>query len=94
MWSPTGDRIAFVSHANELAVLGVASGTVVPLADVGASEFPSTVKFSPEGNQILFSKQAGTGAMGLWSVHTDGSDLHRLVAGSSWGDWQTVFPTR
>ena len=47
VWSPTGDRIAFVSQATaeptdkgratELAVLDVASGSVVPLADMGRS---------------------------------------------------------
>jgi Tol biopolymer transport system component len=105
VWSPKGDRIAFVSttsgksadkgRAHELAVLDVASGTVVPLTDLGGdSASNSILKFSPEGDQILFTRTDATGATSLWSVHTDGSDPHRLVAGSDWGDWQTVTPQR
>ncbi len=52
------------------------------------------IKFSPEGDQILFTRTDATGATSLWSVHADGSDLHRLVAGTDWGDWQTLIPTR
>jgi Tol biopolymer transport system component len=102
-WSPTGDRIAFVQkkalpeggRANELAVLDVASGSVVPLADMGPGQFQfQYVEFAPEGDQILFTRTDATGARSLWSVHADGSNLQRLVDGSSWGDWQTLIPTR
>jgi Tol biopolymer transport system component len=104
VWSPTGDRIAFVratgertekmGPAIELAVLDVASGTVVPLAEMGGAYGLKYIKFSPEGDQILFTRTDVTGASSLWSVHADGSDLHRLVAGTGWGDWQTLIPTR
>ena len=100
VWSPTGDRIAFVQTtgertekmgpATELAVLDVASGSVVPLADMGGAYGLKYIKFSPEGDQILFTRTDATGASSLWSVHADGSDPHRLVAGTGWGDWQTV----
>ena len=106
VWSPTGDRIAFVSDAsgasagkgrvNELAVLDVASGTVVPLADLGggADSMGFVTRFSPEGDQILFTRAEATNdARSLWTVHVDGSDPHRLVAGTGWGDWQTLIPT-
>jgi Tol biopolymer transport system component len=100
VWSPTGDRIAFVSQANgrnELAVVDVASGTVVALAEMGGDTdaLGSIVTFSPEGDQILFVKQDATGEVAsLWSVDTDGSGSRRLVPGSAQGDWQTVIPTR
>ncbi|MBD3925059.1 PD40 domain-containing protein [Nocardioides cavernae] len=100
VWSPTGDRIAFVSvenGENELAVLDVASGTVGPLADMGghADTVGSIITFSPEGDRILFVRRDPTGERGsLWSVNTDGSEPHRLVPGSGWGDWQTLVPTR
>ena len=104
MWSPTGDRIAFVSQATgeptekgratELAVLDVASGSVVWLADMGGADTFKYIKFSPEGDQILFTRTDAAGESSLWSVHADGSDLHRLVAGTGWGDWQTLIPTR
>jgi Tol biopolymer transport system component len=106
MWSPTGDRIAFISARrdesggegliNDFAVLEVATGAVAPLADIGGdAPVPgSMLEFSPEGDQILFTRTDGTGARSLWSVHTDGSDLHRLVAGADGGDWQAVFAKR
>jgi Tol biopolymer transport system component len=102
-WSPTGDRIAFLraskesmgtGRADELAVVDVASGKVVSLAKL-TRIFPY-IKFSPEGDQILFTRPDpdAKSASSLWSVHTDGSNLHRLVAGADWGDWQTLIPTR
>ena len=51
------------------------------------------IKFSPEGDQILFTRTEAR-ASSLWSVHVDGSDPHRLVAGTGWGDWQTLNPQR
>ena len=102
-WSPTGDRIAFAfetcearrdmsGHATELCVVDVASGTVVSLADIsGPDDVLGSLKFSPKGDQILFSRTTPNykaGGSSLWSVHADGSDLHRLVAGTRWGDWQ------
>ncbi len=104
VWSPTGDRIAFVPQASgestekgratELAVLDVASGSVARLADMGGANTFKWITFSPEGDQILFTRTDATGASSLWSVHADGSDLHRLVKGTGWGDWQTLIPTR
>ena len=64
-WSPTGDRIAFVQAsgestdvgpATELGVLDVASGTVVSLAEHGRGLHTQSIKFSPEGDQILFTR--------------------------------------
>ena len=67
-WSPAGGQIAFVNqpggessdggHVNELTLVDVASGTLVPLADTGGGvhEYSSTITFSPEGDQILFSR--------------------------------------
>ena len=108
-WSPTGDRIAFAfercgaprdmsSQATELAVVDVASGTVTSLLDIsGPDDVLGSLKFSPKGDQILFSRTRPNykaGGSSLWSVHADGSDLHRLVAGTMWGDWQKVIPAR
>jgi Tol biopolymer transport system component len=62
---------------------------------MGGSDFLWVIEFSPEGDQILFSRteDGGTGVSSLWSVHADGSDLRRLVAGTNWGDWQSLSPT-
>lgn len=103
VWSPTGDRIAFVrasgesteaGPATELAVLDVSSGSVVSLAGLGGAYTFRSIEFSPEGDQVLFARADAAGASSLWSVRTDGSDPHRLVAGTGWGDWQTLIPAR
>ncbi|MFC7724240.1 hypothetical protein ACFQW6_03920 [Nocardioides sp. GCM10028917] len=104
-WSPAGDQIAFVnkpggessdgSHVNELTLVDVVSGTLVPLADMGGglNEYSAKITFSPEGDQILFTRIDATGAKSLWTIKTDGSELRRLVDGSEWGEWQTLGST-
>jgi Tol biopolymer transport system component len=101
VWSPTGDRIAFIwgaragalwrGNATELRVLDVATRTVTVLVEAGASDtlWRGPVAFSPEGDRILFSRTEveGAGASSLWSVNADGSDLRRLVARTAVGDW-------
>ena len=101
VWSPTGDRIAFAVWdtggwpPTELRVMDVATGTVTSLAGMGGSDQIIVIAFSPEGDQILFSRteDRGNGVRSLWSIHADGSDLRRLVTGTNWGDWQSLSPT-
>jgi Tol biopolymer transport system component len=97
VWSPAGDRIAFVSFVStphmsdgQLRLLDVATGTVTLLAE---AEGLSVIDFSPEGDRILLLKERTTGVSSLWSVNADGSDLRRLVAGTFWGDWLSPGPT-
>jgi Tol biopolymer transport system component len=71
----------------------VAGGTVVSLADMSGPNTIGYLTFSPEGDQILFTRYAKAGNS-LWSVHADGSHLRRVVAGTGWGDWQKLIPTR
>jgi Tol biopolymer transport system component len=105
LWSPTGDRIVFLSrNSTELRVVDLATGTVALLVETDGSDMLSALDFSPEGDRILFSrlKDRGEGVSSLWSVNADGSDLRRLVTGTTWrlvtgiawGDWQSVGPTR
>lgn len=100
VWSPSGDRIAFVQQtsetdagymvANELRMIDIASGTVTRLAGIGERDILSP-QFSPEGDRILFSTaDMSYQETSLWTVDADGSDLRRLVQGSDVGDWQTV----
>jgi Tol biopolymer transport system component len=100
VWSPTGDRIAFAHSETgwpptELRVIDVATGTVTSLAGMGGSDHIIVIAFSPEGDQILFSRteDRGNGVSSLWSIHADGSDARRLVTGTVWGDWQSLIPT-
>lgn len=99
VWSPTGDRLAFVSNAfvpnGQLRVLDMATGTVTLLTEAEGSDMLRAIDFSPEGDRILFSRteDRGRGVSSLWSVDADGSDLRRLVAGTAWGDWLSPSPT-
>src|SRR4029453_7927384 len=75
-WSSTGDRIAFTSaSAQQLRVADVVTGTVTLVAQAEAeSELLGVVEFSPQGDEILFSRlEVGSGVSSLWGVHTDGS---------------------
>jgi Tol biopolymer transport system component len=98
VWSPTGDRIAFIytergaPASSELRVLDVATGEVMSLAGMGESDLLQVIEFSPEGDQILFSSSddIGRGVSSLWSVQADGTDLRRLVAQTPVGDWQSL----
>jgi Tol biopolymer transport system component len=92
VWSPTGDRIAFVSYMpnGQLRLLDVATGTVTLLAESERnSDSFSFIDFSPEGDRILFSRSED-GVNGLWSINVDGSHLLRLVAGPYSGDWVSL----
>jgi WD40-like Beta Propeller Repeat len=93
LWSPAGDRIAFVSFVatpfmsdGQLRLLDVATGKVTLLAESEARDPLSVIDFSPEGDRILFSRSED-GVSSLWSINADGSDPRRLVAGTAWGDW-------
>jgi TolB protein len=95
VWSPAGDRIAFMSRSsssvpNQLRLLDVATGTVTLLAE--SEDSLSVIDFSPEGDRILFSREED-GVSSLWSINADGSDLRRLVAGTYQGDWLSPSPT-
>jgi dipeptidyl aminopeptidase/acylaminoacyl peptidase len=96
--SPSGDRVAFVASSGgpyyqgsqqaaqtyELRVLDVASGTVTSLASATGISV-SLIRFSPEGDRILFSKTDANDATSLWSVQADGSGTQLLVPGNSTG---------
>ncbi|QNJ99150.1 S9 family peptidase [Constantimarinum furrinae] len=55
-WSPSGDRIAFVSNSDEgseIYVYWVKSRSIAKLTQLEGS--PSNISWSPDGNQIAFS---------------------------------------
>ena len=102
-WSPTGDRIAFsaptggettsMGPATELRVVDVATGTVTSLTAGGAT-YQNVIKFSPDGNRILFSRTNTNNVSSLWSINADGSDPQLLVTGTGTGDWQPLSAKR
>ncbi len=92
IWSSTGDRIAFTSAgAQELHVVDVATGTLTLVAHAETeSEVLGVLDFSPQGDEILFSRLEPSVVSSLWSIHADGSDPRQLVTGIGWADWQPV----
>ena len=103
--SPTGDQVAFIwspalydqtsdpsLNTYELRVVDVASGTVTTLARASGAFPLAPIRFSPEGDRILFSRTEPNNATSLWSVNADGSDAQLLVTGTGWGDWQWQPP--
>lgn len=105
VWSPTGDRIAFIyserggQGSTELRVVDVVTGEVTSLTMGGSELILNVIEFSPEGDRILFSRTENSGRgnylrqSSLWSINADGSDARRLVTGTVWGDWQSLSPT-
>jgi Tol biopolymer transport system component len=91
-WSPTSDRVAFVSQAtsgDQLDLVDVVTGQVTVLARSDGSGHVELRRFSPTGDRILFSRSdANSVGTGLWSIRSDASDLRALVSGTNWGDWQ------
>ncbi len=62
-WSPSGDRIAFVSgseHGSEVYVYWVASGTLAKLTQL--ENGPSSVHWSPDGKSIAFTMKVNAKA--------------------------------
>ena len=93
-WSPAyydqgGDPTANTSlFTYELRVIDVASGTVTTLARSSGYSPLAPIRFSPEGDRILFWRRDANDVESLWSVKVDGSDARLLVPGTGWGDWQ------
>lgn len=101
--SQRGDQVAFIwSPARydqtsdpslstyELRVVDVASGRVTTLARARGAFPLAPIRFSPEGDRILFSRTESNNETSLWSVNADGSDARLLVTGTGWGDWQSL----
>ena len=62
-WSPSGDRIAFVSgseHGNEVYVYWLASATLAKLTQL--ENGPSSISWSPDGASIAFTMKVNTTA--------------------------------
>jgi WD40 repeat protein len=97
VWSPTGDRIAFnagasLSEPDEIRVVDVASGKVTRLAAVRGIGPSHVLRFSPDGDRVLFWQADLNDAQSLRSVNADGSGAQLLVEGTNWGDWQPLHP--
>lgn len=96
VWSPTSDQVAFdagpsLSAPDEIGIVDAASGKVTLLASALRTGSVNVIRFSPEGDRILFERlDANYNGTSLWSVDADGSHARLLVTGTGWGDWQPL----
>jgi Tol biopolymer transport system component len=81
-WSPSGDRVAFISQvgsARKLTILAL-DGSAPRTLDLGLSV--SDVSWRPNGQELVFrgviSESSGT-TYGLYTVSSDGSGLRPIV---------------
>jgi Tol biopolymer transport system component len=95
-WSPTGERIAFATHAgtpdfSELRVVDMATGSVTLLTEAERGQSFGNWGFSPQGDRILYSiiEDRGERESSLWSISIDGSDARLLVTGTNQGEWRS-----
>jgi len=82
-WSPDGHRIVFERHAAGPEGSGESLGLfVVNLNGTGLRQITtagSWPDWTPQRNEIVFSKQATANARSsIWVVHADGSGLHEV----------------
>ncbi len=80
VWSPTGDRIAFVGRSGSFDVFTVridGSGLTRITQGMGDNEDPS---WSPDGNYLAFSSTR-TGSPHIWMATADGSHQVQLTQG-------------
>ena len=83
-WSPAGDRIAYVQwrpsvgswNRSSIWIRSVSGNEVRRLTF--AKAFDSSPVWSPDGTQIVFSRDANGPASGNYVVNADGTGLHRL----------------
>ncbi len=92
VWSPVGDRLAFVStHAGNDDVYVVnADGSDQQRLTFNQWEWDKHPTWSPDGMQIVFWSNQGSGRRQLWIVNADGSG-RRTLLDSPYNDWDPVW---
>jgi Tol biopolymer transport system component len=69
----------------QLRQVDVASGLVTTIT---AEPGIRAIRFSPNGDRILFTTWDSSDNTSLWSINTDGSDRQLLVPNTDFADWQ------
>jgi len=79
-WSPTGDRIAYVSRVNQIFdiyVINLRTKQIIKLTESNArNESPC---WSPDGRHLVFSSNLA-GTIQLYTIDYDGANLRRLTS--------------
>lgn len=92
VWSPRGDRIAYVSQEpgnDEIYVTDPEGTTKIRLTHNGW-EWDKHPTWSPDGSQIVFYSNREVGRRQLWIMDGDGGN-QRLLLGSTFEDWDPVW---
>ena len=92
VWSPHGDRLAFVSTEpgnDEIYSIGI-DGTDQRRLTFNHWEWDKHPTWSPDGSQIVFWSNEGSGRQQLWIMNADGSERCLLLE-SLYNDWDPVW---
>ena len=91
VWSPGGDRIAFVSNRtgnDEVWAISAGGGDAVQLTN-NQWEWDKHPTWSPDGTQIaFFSNRSGTRQ--IWVMGADGAN-QRNLSNNGFEDWDPVW---
>lgn len=92
VWSPTADRLAFVSTEegnDDIFVIDV-DGKNQHRLTINSWEWDKHPSWSPDGQQIVFYSNQGSGRRQLWIMNADGSG-RRILLSSPYNDWDPVW---
>ena len=90
-WSPSGDKIAFVTNTtgnDEIWVMTATGGEVRQLTH-NEWEWDKHPTWSPDGGQIAFFSNR-TGKRQIWVMGADGSGQHN-ISNNNYEDWDPVW---
>jgi len=94
VWSPTGNRIAFVSPESgndELYVIN-ADGTGLTQLTYNDWEWDKYPSWSPDGQQLAFWSNRESRRKQIWIMNVDGSNVRNL-SNNQYNDWEPVWVT-
>jgi TolB protein len=92
VWSPTGDTLAYISTESgndDIYTIGV-DGEGQKRLTFNQWEWDKHASWSPDGTQIVFWSNVGSGRRQLWIINADGTS-RRMLLDSPYNDWDPVW---